>query len=396
MINGNSVPSSAHYDEVTARIAEASVTFSRLNWDYVEMSGIKMESGLRDSNAMPKDLIISTYAAQLRWTGHVAIMPDERLPKKVFYGELQVGKCSQGGQKKHYKDTLKASLEHFNIPSVSWEQTTSVLGTDHQSPGNRPPESWEHTTRVLGTDHQSPGNRPPESWEQTTRILGTDHQSPGNRPPESWEQTTRVLGTDHQNPGNIPPESWEQTTSPGNRPPESWEQTTRVLGTYHQSPGNMSPVSWEQITRVLGTDHQNPWNIPPESWEHVTSVLGTDCTGSSKVALPHQKDSRWLWSKENLRSRKKAQWVQSHSQGIIIRVLILRNSKLICSIWNRQFRAKIGITSHQRTQQHTRTPHHQRLRWSISSMRDDPSMIIKACKFNHEKMALNEMNVRLC
>ena len=37
-------------------------------------------------------------------------MPDERLPKKVFYGELQERKRCQGGQKKRYKDTLKASL----------------------------------------------------------------------------------------------------------------------------------------------------------------------------------------------------------------------------------------------------------------------------------------------
>ena len=47
---------------------------------------------------------------QLRWTGHVTRMPDERLPKTVLYGELQEGKCSQGGQKKRYNDTLKASL----------------------------------------------------------------------------------------------------------------------------------------------------------------------------------------------------------------------------------------------------------------------------------------------
>ena len=45
-------------------------------------------------------------------------MPDERLPKKVLYGELQEGKRSQGGQKKRYKDTLK----DFNIPIESWEQ----------------------------------------------------------------------------------------------------------------------------------------------------------------------------------------------------------------------------------------------------------------------------------
>ena len=49
-------------------------------------------------------------------------MPEERLPKKILYGELQVGRRSHGGQKKRYKDTLKASLKDFNIPTESWEQ----------------------------------------------------------------------------------------------------------------------------------------------------------------------------------------------------------------------------------------------------------------------------------
>ena len=61
--------------------------------------------------------------AQLRWTGRVIRIHDERLPKKVFYGELQEGKRSQGGQKKGYKDTLKASLKDFDILIGSWEQT---------------------------------------------------------------------------------------------------------------------------------------------------------------------------------------------------------------------------------------------------------------------------------
>ena len=55
--------------------------------------------------------------AQLRWTGHVTRMPDERLPKKILFGELQVGKRSHGGQKKRYKGTIKASLKDFNIPT---------------------------------------------------------------------------------------------------------------------------------------------------------------------------------------------------------------------------------------------------------------------------------------
>ena len=59
--------------------------------------------------------------AQLRWTDHVTRMPDERLQKKIFYDELR-WKSSHGGQKKRYKDTLKASLKDFNIPTESWEQ----------------------------------------------------------------------------------------------------------------------------------------------------------------------------------------------------------------------------------------------------------------------------------
>ena len=61
--------------------------------------------------------------AQLKWTDHVTRMSDERLPKKILCGELQVGKRFHGGQKKRYKDTLKASLKDFNIPAESWEQT---------------------------------------------------------------------------------------------------------------------------------------------------------------------------------------------------------------------------------------------------------------------------------
>ena len=57
-------------------------------------------------------------AQQLRLICNVTRMPDERLPKNVFYGDLQEGKRSRGGQIiERYKDTLKSSLREFNIPT---------------------------------------------------------------------------------------------------------------------------------------------------------------------------------------------------------------------------------------------------------------------------------------
>ena len=48
--------------------------------------------------------------AQLRWTGHVTRMLDERLQKKVLYGKLQEGKCSQSAKRNATKTPLKPRL----------------------------------------------------------------------------------------------------------------------------------------------------------------------------------------------------------------------------------------------------------------------------------------------
>ena len=41
---------------------------------------------------------------QLRWAGHVTRMEDVRVPKAVFFGELQEGKRVRGAPRKHYID----------------------------------------------------------------------------------------------------------------------------------------------------------------------------------------------------------------------------------------------------------------------------------------------------
>ena len=60
--------------------------------------------------------------SQLRWAGHVCRMTDNRLPKRLLYGELKKGKRSHGGQRKRYKDTLKGSLKHYGINPDNWEE----------------------------------------------------------------------------------------------------------------------------------------------------------------------------------------------------------------------------------------------------------------------------------
>ena len=173
---GSTLSRAVHiYDEVTVRIANASVAFGRLRANVWERNGIKLDTKLKvykalvlptllyacetwtvyqrhakilnhfhlsclrkllkikwqdkipDREVLKKAGMQSMHTvlklAQLRWTGHVIRMPDERLPKKVFYGELPEGKRPKSGQTKRYKDTLKASLKDFDIPVGSWEQT---------------------------------------------------------------------------------------------------------------------------------------------------------------------------------------------------------------------------------------------------------------------------------
>ena len=63
--------------------------------------------------------------AQLRWSEHLVRMADDRIPKDVFYGELYAGHRTRGGQRKRYKDVLKATLMPCGIPHNTWEATAT-------------------------------------------------------------------------------------------------------------------------------------------------------------------------------------------------------------------------------------------------------------------------------
>nr|VZH95962.1 unnamed protein product [Spirometra erinaceieuropaei] len=57
---------------------------------------------------------------QMRWSGHIVQMDDEGLPKRLFYEDVVMGSCRQGGQVRRYKDTLKRlKINPANLEDVA-------------------------------------------------------------------------------------------------------------------------------------------------------------------------------------------------------------------------------------------------------------------------------------
>ncbi|BHF68781.1 hypothetical protein SprV_0301182200 [Sparganum proliferum] len=76
----------------------------RLNW----------QDRIPDTDVVERTGILSIYTMlrqmQLRWSGHLVRMDDERLPKRLFYGDVATG------------DTLKSSLKRLQINPTNWKE----------------------------------------------------------------------------------------------------------------------------------------------------------------------------------------------------------------------------------------------------------------------------------
>ena len=94
-----------------------------------KLLGINLQDRVPDTEVLNRAGLPSIQTilmkSQLRWAGHVARMPDNRIPKKLLFGELQVGKRSVIVPQKRYKDTPKASLKAFGVNPNSWEQAAT-------------------------------------------------------------------------------------------------------------------------------------------------------------------------------------------------------------------------------------------------------------------------------
>nr|VZI28115.1 unnamed protein product [Spirometra erinaceieuropaei] len=109
----------------------------RLNW----------QDRIPDTDVLERTGILSIYSMlrqmQLRWSGHLVRMDDERLPKRLFYGDVATGSRRQGGPLRRNKDTLKSSLKLLQINPTNWEE----LARD------RP--TWRRTVKAGATIHEA-------------------------------------------------------------------------------------------------------------------------------------------------------------------------------------------------------------------------------------------------
>lgn len=62
---------------------------------------------------------------RLRWSGHVARMPETRLPRQILFSELATGGRPRGRPVLRYKDQLKATLRSTTIEPETWEAVSS-------------------------------------------------------------------------------------------------------------------------------------------------------------------------------------------------------------------------------------------------------------------------------
>ena len=88
------------------------------------MLGMHWKQNVTDVDVLERAECLSIEAhvhkRRLRWSGHVARMVNERLPKQISYGELVCGCRPQHKPKKGFKDCLKRSLQCTGISTKSW------------------------------------------------------------------------------------------------------------------------------------------------------------------------------------------------------------------------------------------------------------------------------------
>nr|VZI35006.1 unnamed protein product [Spirometra erinaceieuropaei] len=107
----------------------------------------RWQDRIPDTHVLERTGVRSIYAMlrqlQLRWSGHLVRMDNERLPKQLFNGDVSTSSRHQGNQVRRYRDTRKSPLKRLQINSTNWENLAR----------GRP--SWMRTVKTGGAIYET-------------------------------------------------------------------------------------------------------------------------------------------------------------------------------------------------------------------------------------------------
>ncbi|BHF72948.1 hypothetical protein SprV_0401602000 [Sparganum proliferum] len=88
---------------------------------------LRLQDRIPNTDVLERMRIFNIYAMmrqlRLRWNGHLVRMDEERLPKRLFCGDVVTGSHRQGA-KSAVTRTLKTSLKRLQINPANWEDLT--------------------------------------------------------------------------------------------------------------------------------------------------------------------------------------------------------------------------------------------------------------------------------
>ena len=73
-------------------------------------------------------MAIKIVKRRLEWLGHIARMPDHRIPKMALFGWLQKTRPPMGPRKR-WRDVIRKDLQVIGVPEKQWH-TATVSGKD--------------------------------------------------------------------------------------------------------------------------------------------------------------------------------------------------------------------------------------------------------------------------
>ena len=133
--------------------------------------GIKRQGRVSNEEVLKRTSLPSiesiSLQLQLRWAGHVTRMEDVRIPKAVFFSELQEGKRDRGTPSKRYKDQLKRQLAQAGINHQSWQQEASDR------------DSWRSSVRKASCEFEAERHKAAKKkrWRQKERTASLPSSS---------------------------------------------------------------------------------------------------------------------------------------------------------------------------------------------------------------------------